>query len=184
MSVADRRGGRSGPELVLRPTPLLSSPGPDFDSDAPGCPQFHFMPRFVRFLPGKTRVLTQTPVRRVQTSPRCCCSSTSGHVVALQHRCSLGPRFVVTAVPPTFPSIKKPISLLSPPPLLQFSLLQTLMLPLLQKHSTKKPKKTPKTGSRSGAAMRPVKSLAADAAQTLIYSTFTLLIPGPCPICP
>lgn len=28
--------------------------GPDGDSEASGCPQFHFMPRFVRFLPGKT----------------------------------------------------------------------------------------------------------------------------------
>lgn len=30
------------------------SAGPECDSEASGCPQFHFMPRFVRFLPGKT----------------------------------------------------------------------------------------------------------------------------------
>lgn len=45
----------------------------------------------------------------------CCCSvATSARVV-------------MTAAPPTFSSIKKTISLLLPPPLLQFSLLQTLM---------------------------------------------------------
>lgn len=32
----------------------LPTPGPpECDSEASGCPQFHFMPRFVRFLPGK-----------------------------------------------------------------------------------------------------------------------------------
>ncbi|CAF98721.1 unnamed protein product [Tetraodon nigroviridis] len=37
--------------------------GPDFDSDSPGCPQFHFMPRFVRFLPdGGKEVLSMHQV--------------------------------------------------------------------------------------------------------------------------
>lgn len=33
---------------------MLLLPGPECDDETPGCQQFHFMPRFVRFLPGET----------------------------------------------------------------------------------------------------------------------------------
>ncbi|TNM96427.1 hypothetical protein fugu_016088 [Takifugu bimaculatus] len=37
--------------------------GPEFDNDSPGCPQFHFLPRFVRFLPdGGKEVLSMHQV--------------------------------------------------------------------------------------------------------------------------
>lgn len=32
---------------------IIFPAGPEFDDEASGCQQFHFMPRFVRFLPGK-----------------------------------------------------------------------------------------------------------------------------------
>lgn len=40
---------------------LLSPPGPECENEASECPQFHFMPRFVRFLPGKTLNKRQRP---------------------------------------------------------------------------------------------------------------------------
>lgn len=44
--------GCSLPEQTTKK--LLFLPGPEFDNEASGCQQFHFMPRFVRFLPGET----------------------------------------------------------------------------------------------------------------------------------
>lgn len=41
-------------DFILKGSSVLSPPGPEWDSETSGCPQFHFMPRFVRFLPGKT----------------------------------------------------------------------------------------------------------------------------------
>lgn len=103
--------------------PLLLSPGPHFDNDSPGCPQFHFMPRFVRFLPGKASQSStlspssgqcrQSAVRRHSTW-WCCCTTVASALF-----------FDSCATYLLFH--QKTISLLSPPPLLQFILLQTLM---------------------------------------------------------
>ena len=41
-------------DFILKGSSVLFPPGPEWDSETSGCPQFHFMPRFVRFLPGKT----------------------------------------------------------------------------------------------------------------------------------
>lgn len=46
--------GCSLPEQTTKKKTLLFLPGPEFDNEACGCQQFHFMPRFVRFLPGET----------------------------------------------------------------------------------------------------------------------------------
>lgn len=178
--------------------------GPEFDSDSPGCPQFHFMPRFVRFLPGKTphtliasRPLVvsadtalspnvkniiftckvhyfdswlESTVRHPSTWGCCCSTITSARVV-------------MTAVPPTFSSIKKTISLLLPPPLLQFSLLQTLMY-LFYKNPSKNQNSKPvrwsdetskesesRQSSSDGDAVLDVAD-ASRAERGLIYSTF------------
>lgn len=140
--------------------PSVLVTGPEFDNDSPGCPQFHFLPRFVRFLPGKTLhaliaclplvVSVDAALRPNEKNIICKCKvhyfhswveSTVPHPSTWGCCCSAitSAQVVMTAVPPTFFSIKKTISLLLPPPLLQFSLLQTLMY-LFYKNPFKKPK--------------------------------------------
>lgn len=159
------------------------------------------MPRFVRFLPGKTPArLPVVVIAETALSPNvknimfkckvhyfhswlestvrhlstwgCCCSTTTSA------------RVVMTAAPPTFSSIKKTISLLLPPPLLQFSLLQTLMY-LFYKNPSKNPNSKPVRRSDETSKVSESRQSSSDsdavsddagasrAERGLIYSTFT-----------
>lgn len=155
------------------------------------------MPRFVRFLPGKTLhtltaclplvVSADTALRPNVKKIICKCKahyfhpwveSTVRHPSTWGCCCSAATpaQVVMTAAPPTFSSIKKTISLLLPPPLLQFSLLQTLMYLFYKNPSTKQNSKPVR---RSDESSQESESRQSRVPATALRCCVPLTLPGP-----